>query len=81
MDLDVPGPWDGSSASSTLAAPSRSPEPTSHALVDHCFVDPDFAAAVEQAELEPDDDAQPGTPDAHPAALALLDLRAKAAKG
>jgi len=82
MDIDLPELWDGtsssSSASSTLDAPYRSPEPTlnAHAL-DHSSIDPELVAALEQVELVPEEDAQTDTREVYPAALALLELHAK----
>jgi len=45
--------------------------------IDHSSLDPEFVAALEQMEWVPEDDAQPGTREVCPAALALLELRAK----
>jgi hypothetical protein len=82
MDIDLPKLWDGisssSSASSTLGAPSRSPELTLNAQVtDHSSTDPEFVAALEQVELVPEEDAQLGTREVYLAALTLLELHVK----
>ena len=79
MDIDLPelgnGTSSSSSASSTLGALSRSPEPTLNThVIDHSSIDPEFVAALEQVELVPEEDAQPSTQEVYPAALALLEL-------